>query len=291
MQLPGMDRRKPLEKDARDWMTDLDSDQQQQQQQQQQSFLNSTSSSSCSFNHHLTKVTLPSSQQSQDPRKSLDASSSSRLQGRRGNKGIKLAKQKFLLEKAAKVASEVNKGLKEDQTSEMSSKSSLPLPQTSGVSKSSSSMSSTSQPSAQQTAATQPVVLLPSQSLHAQNPTSSSTTIDDFNIKSSSHGRLNNTFKHPLPHRPTQSSYFSSTISARSHRGQNDWAKGEYLYIKVCDLPDSITTRDLWAAFKHEGHIQHIRLWENAKGHRDGRASIKFKYGSDLDPFSTQCND
>lgn len=278
VRLPDIDQRKPLGKDAKDSMTDSDSD-----QQQQSSSLNSTSSPSCSFDHHPTRVNLPSSQHIQNVKKSFEASSSGGPRRRGANRGIKAARRRFLLEKAAKQqeAKAASKALEAgNQTSDMSTKPSTPLLNRLGVSISSSSTSSTFQTSAQQKAAPQPVVLLPSQSLYVQNPTPFSTITNGVYNQSSSHGRPNSIVQHPLPRLLNDFSHLSSVMTGRDHRIQNDWALGEHIFIKVCDLPDSATTRDLWTAFKHEGHIAHIRLYENAKGHRDGGAKVKFRYAS-----------
>ena len=280
--LPNMDKRKPLEKGAKDLM--MDSDSQQQQQQQQQAFLNSTSSSSSSFEHTTTKAILPPTQKTLYVNKSFEASSSRGPRGRGGNRGIEAARQRFLLETAAKqqeanAALKVHKAIKTgNQTIEMSSKSSIPLLNRSDASNSSSSGSLTSQSSAQQNVTPQPVVLLPSQSLYTQNPTSFSNTANAFCNQSPTKCRPNSAFQHPRPQRMNDLSYPSPAMTGRNHRVQGDWAHGDYIYIKVFDLPDSATTRDLWTAFKHEGYIAHIRLYENARGCRDGKASIKFRY-------------
>lgn len=286
VRLPDMDKRKSLEKDAKDLMTDSDLD----QQQKQHSFLNSTSSSPCSFNHTHTTVTLPPPQQRQDVNKSIEPSFSRGPRARRGNQGIKAARQRFLLETSAKrretrAAFRLHKVIKTgSQTSEMSSKSSPPLLNRSGASNSSSSISLTSHSSAQQKTAPQPVVRLPSQSSYAQNPTFLSTTTNGFCNQSSSNCRSNSASQNPLPPGPNGVSYPSPAITGRNHRVQNDWANGEYQFVTFQGLPDSITTRDLWTAFKREGYISHIRLHENAKGHRNGRASVKFRYAWNLVP-------
>ena len=275
MRLPNMDKRKPLEKDAKD-LTDLDSD-----QQQQQPLLSSTFPSSSSTHHKPTKVSLPPSQQIKDLRISFETSSSRGPRRRGANLGIKAARQRFLLEKAAKhqeteAAYDILKA--GYQTSEMSSESSAPLLNLSSALTSSSSMSSTSR----QKAAPQPVVRLPSQSLFTQNSTSKTTIANDFCDRPFSHGRPNGVFQQPLPQLSSSSSYLSSARTGHSHRIQDDWATGEHLFIKVCDLPDSTTVRDLWTAFECEGHIAHIRLYEDAKGRRDGNASVKFRYASKI---------
>ena len=289
VRLPGIDR-EPLGKDAKDLMTDSDSD---QQQQQQQSLLSSTSSSSSSLDHIPPKVNLLPSQQVQNVKKSFKASSSRGPRGRGRNQGIKAAKQRFQLDKAARQqeATAAPESLKAgNQTSKMSSKSSVSLLNRSDALNSSSSARSTSQTSAREKAAPQPVVPLSSQSCYAQKPTSFGTIANGFTNQSCQHARPNSAFQHPLPQLPNGSSSPSSAMMSGNHRVQSDWATMEYLFIKVCGLPDSITTRDLWAAFKGEGHIAHIRLYENARGYREGNASIKFRYVLKSGPCSSHRN-
>ena len=281
VQLPSMDKRKPLGNDAKDLMSS-DSDQQQSQQHHQhQPSLSSTSSSSCSFNDTLTKVNLVPSHQVQHVKESIEARSSVCSHGHQGNQGIKAARQRFLLKKAAKL--QEAKAVSENRSAKLQTSKTTHNPpkfphNLLGALSSSSNMSSTSRILAQQETAPQPVALLPLRSSHARNSMSSTAIVDVVYNKSSSHGRLHNDFQRPRP--PLQNDYaFLSSATARHNRGvQNTRAVGEYLFIKVCDLPDTITTRDLWEAFKHEGHIAHIRLHENAKGYRDGGASIKFRY-------------
>ena len=294
VQLPSMDKRKPLENDAKDLMIS-DSGQQQQkkkqhqhQHQQHRPLLNSTSCSSCISNDTLTQLNPVPSQQARYVKKSFEAPSSTRSQGYRGNQSIRAARQRFLLKKAAKLqeSKAVPEALsKEFQTSVTFRNSFRTSYNQLGVLSSSSNMSSTSLTSAQQKAAHQPVVLLPPLSSHARNLTSSTAVIDSVYNRSSSHGRLYNDFQHPRPHLPNDHAYLSSAMTGHNHGAQNNWSFAEYLFIKVSGLPENITTRDLWEAFKHEGHIAHIRLHENVRGYRNGGASIKFRYASDYCVF------
>ena len=276
--LPSMDKRKALEKDAKDLMPDSDSS---QQQQQQPPSLTSASLSSCSVDYTSSKANLPSSQQIQHVKKTLDASPSAGPRGPPSNRGIKAARQRFLQEKAAKLRDSPTQSEPlnpEHQGSETYSESSKILHNQSGIMHTSSSMSSKSQISVKPKAAPQPVVLNSSQSLHAKSPTSSTTKSNGFYNGSSLHGRRCRALQHPQPQLSNGPPYLSSTMIGNDPGIWNDNGLREYVYIKVCDLPDNITTRELWGAFKHEGHISHIRLFENAKGCRDGGASIKFRY-------------
>ena len=276
VQLPGMDRKKTLGNDAKDLDTS-DSDQQQHQRRHRTLL----TSSSGSFHDTLTSVTLIPTQQIRHVKKPFEASPSAHSSKRRGNQGIKAARQKFLLKKAAKlreartVSETLNVG---SQTSETSCDLSKTLRNQSCALGFYSNMSSTSQKPTQQIAAPRPVILLPPPSSHASNSASSTTISNNVYNRSSSHGRLYNDFQPPRPRLPTDYAYLSSTIAGHHHGAQNNWAAGEYLFIKVSDLPDNITTRDLWEAFKHEGHVAHIRLHEDAKGYRDGGARVKFRY-------------
>lgn len=98
----------------------------------------------------------------------------------------------------------------------------------------------------------------------------------------SKHTTRSQIFENPPPHVPIHSLNHSSTIAVRNRMVQSPWTTREHLYIRVYGLPDSTTTRDLWTSFKHEGQIAHIRLYEDAKGFRDGGAIIKFRYASRL---------
>ena len=217
--LPSINQRKALELDAKDLMTDSNSDQQQQQQQQQHTF-NFSSSSSSSLNKNqfglchsypAPRVSLLPLQHIQDVKKSSKAPSLSGPQGHGGHRNIIVARQKFLLEKADK----------QQQTKQAA----------------------------------------------------------DMFSKHTTHSQI---LENPPPQVPIHSLNHSSTIAVRNHRVQNPWTTREHLYIRVYGLPDSTTTRDLWTSFKHEGQIAHIRLYEDAKGFRDGGAIIKFRYASHL---------
>ena len=296
VQLPSMDKRKPLENDTKDLMISDSGQQQQKQKQYQQHrpLLNSTSCSSCFSNDTLTQLNPVPSQQARYVKKSFEAPSSTRSQGYRGNQGIRAARQRFLLKKAAKLreAKAVPEALgKEFQTSVTSRNSFRTSYNQLGLLSSSSNMSSASLTSAQQKAAPQPVVLLPPLSSHARNLTSSTAVIDSVYNRSSSHGRLYNDFQHSRPHLSNDYAYLSSAMTSHNHGAQNNWSFAEYLFIKVSGLPENITTRDLWEAFKHEGHIAHIRLHENVRGYRDGGASIKFRYASNYCVFSSHRSD
>ena len=281
--LPNKDNRKPLENDATDLMMNFDSDQPQHQSQQHQPLLNSISCSTFFSNDTLTQINPVPSQEPRDVKKSFEAPSSTRSQGHRGNQGIKAARERFQLKKAklreAKAVPETP--IKEFQTS-VTSRNSFGTPHNQlGVLSSSNNMSSTSLISTQQKAAPQPVILLPTQSSHARDLTSSTTVIDSVYNRSPLHGRLYNDSQHPRPRLPNNYTYLSSAMTGHNNGAQNNWSSAEYLFVKVSDLPENITTRDLWEAFKHEGHIAHIRLHENLRGCRDGGASVKFRYASD----------
>ncbi len=286
LRLPSVDTRHPLENDARDLMTDSDSD------QQQQTALPSPSSSfPDSFDHIPTELDPPPSQPVYDP---FDASPPVGARGRRGNRGIEAARQRFLLEKATKLqeAKLASEDLKvRYHTSETSSNSSAPLYNRPGAREFSSSVRSTLRPTAQQDAKPRTATPPASQSMYARGPTALATITDGVNNQSCRHSELNSTFQRPLPELSNNSSSLSSAMIGRDHRVQSDWAIGQYLFVRVCDLPDNTTTRDLWAAFKHEGHIAHIRLQENAYGLRNGRASVKFRYASKYSPSPSHRDD
>ena len=73
-------------------------------------------------------------------------------------------------------------------------------------------------------------------------------------------------------HRPSNASCFASS--------QAEWKTWQELTVKISDLPVSATTRDLWRCFSGEGTITMIEFYENQRGQREGRASIRFRYAS-----------
>ena len=276
VRLPHMDRRKPQGKDAREVMTDSDSD----QQQKQQSLLSLTSSSSRSVNHTRTDL---STLASQHVCMSNNAPPLAGSQGCRGNQGIRAARRRFLLEKAAKLQEAIAlcEAIKaKKKTIKESFKPSTPLHKGSESWKSSTSMRSSFSTSTQQEVVPQPFGHA-SHSVYPNPPTSLTPVAEGVHNQSYSHGRLSTAFQHQLPQLSNGSAASSAMIN-RTRHFPNDLTNGEYLFVKVCDLPKSTTTRDLWAAFKHEGHIAHIRLYENAQGIRDGRATIKFRYAFEI---------
>ena len=263
---------------------DQQQEQHQHQYQQHRLLLNSISCSSCFSNNTLTQLNSIPSQQARDVKKSFEAPSSARSQGHRGNPGIRAARERFLRKKAAKLrgAKAVPEALINEYQTSVTSRNSLRAPHNQlGVLSSCGNMSSTSLMSAQQNAAPQPVTPLPPRFSHARNLTSSTTVIDSVYNRSPSRGRLYNDSQHPRPRLPNDCTSLSSAMTGRNNGAQNNWGFAEYLFIRVSDLPENITTRDIWESFKHEGHIAHIRLHENVRGFRDGGASVKFRYASD----------
>ena len=213
---------------------------------------------------------------------SFEAGSPAGPRGHRGNHGIKVARQRISLEKAAKLheAKIASGALRvEKQTIQTPCESSVPPCNRSEASKSFSRISSTFPIPAQSKALHQPMIPLPPHSGYAKASTSLTPTNSGVYIQSGSYGRLDSAFQRPLLPLPNNNtSQPSYSMTSRENRVQNDWAVGESLSITISNLPDNITTRELWAAFKHEGHITHIRLCENARGCRDGKAHVKFRY-------------
>ncbi|MCJ1355792.1 MAG: hypothetical protein MMC33_005784 [Icmadophila ericetorum] len=55
-----------------------------------------------------------------------------------------------------------------------------------------------------------------------------------------------------------------------------DWTTWGELSIKVSNIPLEATTKDLWMAFKKEGQIVTIEIFEDATGRRDGYGRVRF---------------
>lgn len=55
-----------------------------------------------------------------------------------------------------------------------------------------------------------------------------------------------------------------------------DWTTWGEVTIKVSHIPLNATTKDLWTAFKREGQIVTIELFEDTTGRRDGNGRVRF---------------
>jgi hypothetical protein len=66
-------------------------------------------------------------------------------------------------------------------------------------------------------------------------------------------------------------------------RRDNDWTTWTELSIKVYGLTPNVSTLDLWKSFNGEGSITTIKLFEDSRGNRDGKARIGFRFASAKD--------
>ena len=83
-------------------------------------------------------------------------------------------------------------------------------------------------------------------------------------------GRQNNTFPRPLPQ-------ISNGAAYRSPGGNMDWTKWPELSVRISDLPEGVSTKDLWAALTGEGQIITIEIFEDQNSKRDGNARVRFR--------------
>lgn len=56
------------------------------------------------------------------------------------------------------------------------------------------------------------------------------------------------------------------------------WKSWETLAVSLSNVPPEANTFVLWQAFKNEGHIFSIDLFEDARGRREHRGKIRFKF-------------
>lgn len=61
-------------------------------------------------------------------------------------------------------------------------------------------------------------------------------------------------------------------------RLKDDWTTWNELAIRLIDLPACTRTRDVLMAFRKQGSIDYIELYEDDSGKRSERGIIKFKY-------------
>lgn len=102
----------------------------------------------------------------------------------------------------------------------------------------------------------------------------------NFRYSASSRGRSNNISNRFISQGPRGRVYNQNQQSGATIRREDDWTNWIELSIKVYNLPASISTLDLWKAFSKEGSISMIKVFEDGKGKRDGKASIRFRWVS-----------
>lgn len=96
--------------------------------------------------------------------------------------------------------------------------------------------------------------------------------------KSSSSSRSDNASQRPFARLHNGSPFRSHASNTFGRPHQAEWTTWQELSIRISDLPASTTTRDLWRYFSAQGTIIGIELYENQRGQRDGRASVRFRY-------------
>lgn len=289
VRLPSTDSRKPLGNDASivvvtDMATDSD----------HHSSLSSTSSfassSSClPRTPVIMRVKLPLHNRDQVVKKLTKHPLLRASQGPCGNEGIKAARQRFLQEKAAnqresRIAQQSLKTLdKGYHTTGMP-----PLSPALNVHRSESSTSprsgdSTSCSLASHVAGCQAVIEVPQRLLTTARQMPMNGRSNVTHNTSSSYGRSSGAPKHSSGRPQNGSNYLSNAGNGNATYGngrtdRDDWTSWVELSVKVFDLPTTISTRDLWKAFSREGSVKSIELYEDARGVRQGRASIRFRY-------------
>lgn len=82
---------------------------------------------------------------------------------------------------------------------------------------------------------------------------------------------------HPSTHRPNGSFSYQQQPSNSVVRRPDSWSTWLELRVKVFGLPMTVTTLDLWNAFSQEGPIDAIEIFEDSKGARDGKASVRYR--------------
>ena len=283
VRLPNVDERLPLEKCASELEVAPESD-------QQSSYTPpwSSASSSSSFEQNQQSIESSSRNREQNanesPRNLFPRGSRGR--GDHRNKGIKAVKLRYQQEKIARQQAVEAAYITSGGTVQSNIATSDPVgPPTSMYSFSSTSWARRKGP--------QPVVRLPQQQSfepHRMESTSNNShsplvpqhplpheRVDNIPNPLSSYGRSDNTLQRS-PLRPCYSQRPSNQAGAYRRPNHNDWNRWAELSVKVFDLPPTTTTRDLYQCFSREGNVVMIELYENARGEREGKGVVRFKY-------------
>ena len=92
-------------------------------------------------------------------------------------------------------------------------------------------------------------------------------------------GRTDNVYPrlHSSAHKPKGSFHYPQPLSSSVVRHQDGWSSWLELRVKVFGLPTTVTTLDLWQCFSKEGIIDAVEIFEDGKGTRDGKASVRYR--------------
>ena len=80
-----------------------------------------------------------------------------------------------------------------------------------------------------------------------------------------------------IAHRPNEYSHHPNQLHHSVVQRQDHWSQWLELRVKVFGLPAIVTTLTLWQCFSREGSIDAIEIFEDSRGTRDGKASIRFR--------------
>ena len=92
-------------------------------------------------------------------------------------------------------------------------------------------------------------------------------------------GKNNHTYPRPSSsaRRLDGSPHQQQQLSHPTVRRQDGWNTWIELRVRVFGLPATITTRELWECFSNEGSVDVIEIFEDSKGTREGKASIRYR--------------
>lgn len=82
---------------------------------------------------------------------------------------------------------------------------------------------------------------------------------------------------HSSPDNNLDTDTTTTTTAMMNAPAKGQWAQWDCLSVFLSDLPDYINTFQLWDAFRAEGEIDSIDLWEDARGKREGKAKVRFR--------------
>jgi len=180
------------------------------------------------------------------------------------NEGLKLARQRYQQEKDAR-----HQQVEEShESSKAGHREAPPVPLTLCQSKPASSIQNPPFP------ARKPVVKLPGQPSVMSHSIQSSVGGGISRGSSMPFSPGNGNYRRPIS-RPFNGRSYPSKSTSRYNAP--DWTSWQELTVKIYGLPATSTTRDLYRCFSRQGNITGIELYENTRGVRDGKASVKFK--------------
>lgn len=81
-----------------------------------------------------------------------------------------------------------------------------------------------------------------------------------------------------FPSLPSNNNVNTSTSTATMNPAVlGPWMQWDCLSVTISEVPDYINTFQVFEAFRTQGEVDSIELWENIRGNREGKGKVRFR--------------